>query len=328
MMKRILGTGLMSMLLLSGAAFAQTPGNFIEGAKNAGGAAARESNEILDPLSPAELPPAPENTPVPAVETPVAEAPVAVVETPAEPEVPGANAPVLLSPESMAGAGITQGRIETGLIGKTSQVGEDIMLLQQNKAFLDQIKLTVDMIGIENTLAMYPQYADFLDTSPLALTSQLSRVQTLNELREEVARASGPTQYELDMAEQNAAAPAQVATLDDGTGLMSMEINDGTQEVMTRDDVAMLIEEARLRDEQSADAYVEEEPVRATPVYGMTVEEVYGANGQMVAVLSDGMSTYKVRVSDEIPDVGQITMITKDAVTVSMNGEEQQIRFR
>lgn len=312
-MKKVFSLGVLGILLSSGMAIAQSSpdgsGGAMQGARNAAAAAAKESSRLLGGQTPAAKV---EDKASPAVVEPVKEA------------VPGESAPVVLSPGT-----VTAGTLNSGIISEASKMGEEVLILQNRQKFFDQIKQTVDMIGVENTLKMYPEYAAYLDTSPMALQSQLSRVQTLNQLREEVAKANGPTQYERDMIEAEAKTAAEV---DADGNLMRMAINDGAsvqapepaEPALTRDDVASLIEEARARDEKDK----EEKAKPDTPVYALTLSEVYGANGQMVAVMTDGTSTYKLRTGDKVPNIGIVTRIERDAVTMRVNDEDQVIYFQ
>lgn len=341
-MKTILSIGLIGVLMSSGVAVAQgtpnpTPGvgdavagaaaaagdNIFEGARQAGAIAAQGASRLLGPdEGPAEGAPAG-----------AAGAGAEVVEA-----NPGDNAPVVLAPGTVTG-----GRMESGIIAETSRVGEELMVLQQRQSLFTQIQQTIDMIGVENALRLYPEYASYLDTSPMALKSQLDRVKVMNELREEVARANGPTEYELALkaAEAEAAAAEPAVGTPGEVDLMSMAVNDSGQGLpapvaaepeepaeptLTREDVAALIEEARLRDEAEAEEAAETAP--RTPLYALTLDEVYGANGQMVAVLTDGTSTYKVRAGDEVPNIGVITSIERDNVVMSADGESHIIKFQ
>ena len=322
-MKKVLSLGVLGFLLSSGIALSQgvpdMGGGIMQGAQDAAAAAAKESSELLGGTAPAQT------APVPAVTAEAEPAPQPVVEA-----VPGESAPVVLAPGTL-----TQGSLDSSIISQASKIGEEVLILQNRQRFFDQIKTTVDMIGVENTLRMYPEYAAYLDTSPMALQSQLSRVQTLNQLREEVAKANGPTQYELDR--QKAEMEASGSAAGTQTDLMSMSIDDNVppaevipeepaEPALTREDVAALIEEARSREQEENQAVEDTQP--DTPVYALMLSEVYGANGQMVAVVTDGTSTYKLRTGDNIPNIGPVTQIERDAVTVRVDDEDHVIRFQ
>lgn len=241
----------------------------------------------------------------------------AVQPEPADKAKPGDGAPVIMAPDFSA---------ET-TVGQVSKIGEDILILQQDQKRLVEIRTLINQVGIENAMALYPELMTGLDTSPIALEAQLTRVRTLNELREEVARASGPTEYEKQLAEEQA---ANGTTAQGGDDLMNMQISDTGQEMvvasaepgLTRDDVAAIIEEERLRQQQ--DEMLEEAP----RVGQLIISEIYGANGQMVALVGDGASTYKVRVGDDIPEHGVVSSITRESVVITKDGESTEVRFR
>lgn len=230
---------------------------------------------------------------------------------------PGDDAPVTMSPEFAGGT----------TVGQVSKIGEDILILQQDQKRLVEIKALIGQVGIENAITLYPELMSGMDTSPIALEAQLARVRTLNELREEVARANGPTEYEKQLADEQAAAEQSGAQ--GGDDLMNMQISDtgqpdmaAVQSGLTREDVAAIIEEDRLRQEQEA-------MLKNAPQPGsLSVSEIYGANGQMVALLSDSVSTYKVRVGDDVPEIGVVSSITRDGVVVTRDGQTTEVKFR
>ncbi len=302
MMKRLMGAGVFGMAIIASSGFAMA------------------QNEAL-----------PEGiTGVPTMSDAVRDAagalgvvPAGTEDAPVEKAEAGDEAPVIMSDDFVLGS----------VVGQTSRVGEELLILQQRKRLLDEIGTTMSTIGFENTLRMYPEYADYIETSPMALESQLARLQTLNQLREEVAKANGPTEYEkarlAEQAENGTAAQASGGG-ESSTDLMSMAVSDGQapqSSALTRDDVTALIEEARQREAQEQMLSGGTSGGRTT-VYGLTLAEVYGANGQMFAVLTDGDSTYKVQVGDDIPDAGDVTMITSEGVTLTQDGQETLIELR
>lgn len=230
---------------------------------------------------------------------------------------PGDDAPVILPPDFSRSTSV----------GRISDIGEDVMILQQDQKRLTEIKNVINQVGIENAITMYPSLASDLATSPIALEAQLARVRTLNELREEVAKANGPTEYERELAKEDSAS-GQGEQPQGGTDLMNMDINssgvpeDEAQVPLTREDIAAIIEEEKLKEQQ-------ESIINNAPTIGeITITEIYGANGQMVALLSDGVSTYKVRAGDDLPQIGQVSAINRDSVTLMKDGQAQEIRFR
>ena len=228
---------------------------------------------------------------------------------------PGDDAPVVLSPD----------QIKSNVLIESSRIGETTLLMQQQQKLLAEISNTIDVVGVENAMRMYPEYAAYLETSPLAINSQLERVRALNQLREEVAKANGPTDYELAQQEKNA---EEVQVASTGGNIMDMSINDtpvvDQEPTLTREDVAALIEEAQERGEENE----AESPAQRTMLYALTIREIYGANGQMIAVLNDGESDYKVRSGDEIPDVGVVTSVDRTGVMISNDGVTEEIKFR
>lgn len=230
---------------------------------------------------------------------------------------PGDGAPVIMAPDFVGGT----------TVGQVSKIGEDILILQQDQKRLTEIRTLINQVGVENAMLLYPDLMAGLDTSPIAIEAQLARVRTLNELREEVAKASGPTEYEKQMAGEQA---ANGAAAQGGDDLMNMQISDTGQEMvvasaepgLTREDVAAIIEEERLRQEQ--DTMLDNAPQAGS----LTVSEIYGANGQMVALVGDGASTYKVRVGDELPEHGVVSSITRESVVITKDGESTEVRFR
>lgn len=228
---------------------------------------------------------------------------------------PGDDAPVVLSPD----------QIKSNVLIESSRIGETTLLMQQQQKLLAEISNTIDVVGVENAMRMYPEYAAYLETSPLAINSQLERVRALNQLREEVAKANGPTDYELAQQEKNA---EEIQVASTGGNIMDMSINDtpvvDQEPTLTREDVAALIEEAQERGEENE----AESPAQRTMLYALTIREIYGANGQMIAVLNDGESDYKVRSGDEIPDVGVVTSVDRTGVMISNDGVTEEIKFR
>lgn len=348
-------TGVLATLIISGSALAQaqvTSGNPIfDEADRAAAVAAQESAKLLadepEATPPAAQPPAATPTPsavtppaqvtppsnqdqavAPSVAPTVEDLPGAVVTETSEVDAAaianGAAAPVIVSSTS-----VVPGTVDRGLIAETSALGQEALLLQQRQAFLAQLQTTVDTIGVENTLAMYPEYAKYIDTSPMSLRSQLERVTVLNQLREEVAKANGPTEYELALAETQ---PVSAELGQDG--LMNMPISNGSlapaqaeAEVgLTREDVLALIQENAPEPTELTTSQVETAP--QTPVYALYLNEVYGANGQMIAVVTDGTSSYKVRVGDEVSDIGVITMIDRERAIIKTDETEYTLRFR
>lgn len=232
-------------------------------------------------------------------------------------EKPGDGAPVIVSPDFVANT----------TIGRVSRIGDDILILQQDQKRLNEIKTLINQVGIENAMILYPDLMAGLDTSPIAIEAQLARVKTLNELREEVAKSG---------ISPDAASAPNAADYGPGTDLLSMRVSDSVSDLgeapmdesadpaLTREDVAAIIEEERLRHEQ--DQMIKKSS-RSGPSE-FSVSEIYGANGQMVALISDGLSTYKVRVGDEIPDSGKVRSITRESVIITKDGDSMEVRFR
>lgn len=231
---------------------------------------------------------------------------------PATAQKPGASSVPDLPDE--VSTSIEERLVTGGIIDRQSRIGEDVLILQRENDRIKALEELIAAVGLEGLRALYPDLAVSIETSPLALRSQLEVVQLVNELEEAI---NGPKE-ETPPPE----APVASAAGDEPPrGFIEMDIAPaGTiagAEQMTPEDIERLREEEREKVRKE----MELEMIEANRLPPVSLREIYGSGAEAWAVISVEGEKVKVRPGDSLPGGMTIKTIGQDSIELQ-NGEE------
>lgn len=178
---------------------------------------------------------------------------------------------------------------ETGLLARQSRLGEGILILDRQLQHAEAIERLIEVLGPDATIEVAPgEFLSFSDT-PAGLRARIEMVR----LRRELEALSAPP----------APAPEARPARSDGSELLEL--------------IDRRLSEITAQEEGEAEPQTPEGEARL-----ISVREIFGAGGDLSAVLRYGSDRVRVREGDSLIGGVRVLSIEPEGVLVSRRGQE------
>ncbi|MEP3670774.1 MAG: hypothetical protein ABJN42_29095 [Roseibium sp.] len=205
--------------------------------------------------------------------------------------------------------------VEGGIIDRQARIGEDVLILRREGDRIKALEEVIDSIGLEGFRAMYPEIADEIDSSPLALRSQIEVVNLIRELEEAIKGPEPEEPVEGDV-------PVASNEDEERPGFIEMDIAPagtiaGATQMTDRE-----IEKLREEERATARAELEREQAMASQTPAISLREIYGSGSEVYAIIAMGADRVRVRAGDTLPGGLVIRNIGMDTIDVIDESDE------
>lgn len=229
----------------------------------------------------------------------------------------------------------------TGLIERQSEMGQGLLLMQRQVQFAEQVNQLIDILGPDAQIEVAPGVFQSFANTPAGKRAQLDMIEL--DRSAELASIEYDRKKQLDELdfEKNLAAltpeekaPVAVAggllpPRSDGSEFQSMDGSAAPTDPLAGIDpdvVAALSN--RITETVRASMPAPAPEAAPAETSGLSLRQVFGANGDFVGIVMIDGERVRVRAGDDLPNGIKVTTVGEDFVEIETGGNSKRLSIR